>query len=230
MKTKLLTACMALVAFAALAIGPATASATNSPLLTLPTGTVAALGTKIEGTAGVTKLTNTSGGTTLECVSATMTGEITKNTTGSVEGTITSATFVGSTEPVGGEPDKACEGFASASVTAITPWCLRSTSAMATDEFQVRGGKCSEAAKKIEFKMVTSLTTCSYERAATSPVTGTFTTHPTAAKLSVTSNAAGSGFTGAAGNSFICPTSGFLDMEFSLTSDDGKATPAFIDS
>lgn len=230
MKTKLITACMALIAFAALTVGPTTASATNSPLLTMPTNTAPVAGTLIKGTAGVTKLTSTPGGTILECNSATMTGEITKNVTGTVEGNITLATFVGTTEPIGSEPDDACEGFSPASITAVTPWCLRSTTAMATDEFQVRGGKCSEAAKKIEFKMVTSPVTCVYERAVGSPIKGSFTTHPTAAKLTVENNSAGSGFTGASTNSFLCPASGFLDMEFTLESDDGKATPAYIDS
>ena len=45
------TACMAVAAFAALAIGPAIASATNDPLLTHPAGTAIKVGTKVEWTS-----------------------------------------------------------------------------------------------------------------------------------------------------------------------------------
>jgi hypothetical protein len=228
MHKKFLTACLALVAFAAMAIGPASASATNAPSLTAPAGTVAAVGSTIVGTAGETKLLDTNGNAILKCTSAKMSGEVTKNSGGNVEGNITSATFVGSKEPIAGEPDKACEGLFNASVTATTPWCLRSTTAMATDVFNVRGGKCSEAAKGIVFHLVLGEgTVCTYERsAATGPITGTFTTKTSPAPLTVNATAAGSGFTKTAG-SFLCPSSGVLQMTFTL--ENGAGSPAVID-
>jgi hypothetical protein len=228
MHKKLITACMALVAFAALAIGPASASAENKPSLTAPAGTVAAVGSTIVGTAGETKLLDTSGNTVFKCTGAKMSGEVTKNSSGNVEGNITTATFVGSKEPIAGEPDKACEALFDFSVTATTPWCLRSTTSMGTDVFNVRGGKCSEAVKAIVFHLVLGPeTTCTYERsAATGPITGTFTTNRSPAPLTVNATAAGSGFTKTSGSPF-CPNSTVLQMTFTL--ENGAGTSAAID-
>jgi hypothetical protein len=223
MHKKLITACMALVAFAALAIGPASASATNTPLLTAPAGTTAAVGSSIVGTAGNTFLLDTSGNQVLSCEIATMTGEITKNTGGNVEGNINSAKFVGSQPAIGTEPDKACTAWFNMSYTVTTPWCLRSTTTMVTDEFQIRGGKCSEASKSIVFHQVTEVGTCTYERsAATGPIKGTFTTGSSPASLTVTATAAGSGFAKTAGP-FVCPSSAVLNMTFTLENGSGQA-------
>ena len=47
---------------------------------------------------------------------------------------------------------------------------------MAEDEVQIRGGKCSEAARPIRFINDAGLFTCTYER--TGAMVGTVTTHP----------------------------------------------------
>jgi len=225
MYKKLITACIALVAFTALAIGPASASATNTPRLTAPAGTTAAVGSTIIGTAGKTTFKETGGNTILTCESATLTGTVATNSGGNVEGTISSSTFVGSANPVGSEPDNACTGLFNASVTATTPWCLRSTTTMATDEFQVRGGACNEATKTLVFHLVTnSIGTCTYERtAATGPIKGTFTTSPANAELTVTSTASGSGFTRSSISPLLCPSSGVLQMNFALENKSNQA-------
>jgi len=229
MYRKLILAAMALASFAALMVGPASASATNTPTLTVPANTDAAIGTKILGTASDTALLNTDGSTSLTCTTGIMTGEVTKNSGGNVEGNITSARFFGD-GPVNHNVEEECTGFVNANITATTPWCLRSTTTMKTDEFQVRGGKCSEAAKSIVFHMITTgFGTCTYERtAATGPVTGTFNTNANAV-LTVNATSAGSGFNKTSGSIF-CPSSGMLQMSFSLESHDGKASPAVIDS
>jgi len=225
MHKKFITACLALVAFAAMAIGPASASATNTPLLTAPAGTTAAVGSSIVGTSVKPVFKETGGNTILTCESATMTGTVATNSGGNVEGTISSSTFVGSQTPIGTEPDKACTGLFNASVTATTPWCLRSTTNMVTDEFQVRGGACNEATKTIVFHLVTNtIGTCTYERtSATGPIKGTFVTSPSTATLTVTATSAGSGFTKSATSSAFCPSSGVLNMSFALENGSGQA-------
>lgn|GEM_PF-647276 len=228
MPRKLISTLLGIAALASLA-GPAIASATNTPTLTVPTGTDAALGTKLVGTSADPTLLGTGGETILTCASATLTGELTKNSGGIVEGSITSATFVGTEPPVGAEPDKACVGVFTASVTATLPLCARATTTMNTDEFQIRGGKCPEAAKAIVFHLYVSFDPtkpCTYERAASSPITGTFSTHPSDAVLTVTATAAASGFTRVAG-SFLCPSSVILKMSATLESE--SVQPAYID-
>jgi len=147
-----------------------------------------------------------------------MTGTVAINGGGNVEETISSVTVVGLQALIGGEPDKACPGLFIFSVTATTPWCLRSTPTMATDQFQGRGGACNEATKTIVFLLGTgSIGTCTYERtAATGPIKGIFTTTTSPATLTVTSTAAGSGFTRSSPSSALCPTSMVLKMSFTL--------------
>jgi hypothetical protein len=224
MHKNLITICTALAMLAATVVGPSAAFATNTPLLTAPAGTVAVAGSTIVGTAGETILANTNGEPILTCSNAKMSGEVTKNFGGNVEGNITSAAIFGPNTPVAGEPNNACVAILDFSVTATTPWCLRSTTVMATDAFSLRGGKCSEAAKPIVFHLVFSNTTCTYERTTISgPITGTFTTGTSPASLTVSSTPAGSGFVKTAGSSFICPSSGVLKMTFTLENGSGQA-------
>jgi hypothetical protein len=222
MYKKIITACLALAALAAFVV-PTAASA--SPELTAPTGTTLAAGSKIIGTQiGISKLTDTSGGTLLECTTGTMSGEVTKNNGTETEGKITSALFGGTGTQAAGEPKPECTansffGFGNASVTAVVsekaPWCLRATSAMAKDEFTVSGGACPGGGK-IKFIMnTTGVGECEYE--STGHVTGTFTTHPEDAVLTVSSSTpqTTNGFAKIRG-SFACPSSGVLDMSFTL--------------
>lgn len=225
MRRKFLAAALAL---AALAVGSSSALATNTPTFTVPAGTVAAAGTKFVGTGSEVRFLDTSGSAVLSCTTSSMTAEVLKNAGGILEANITSVRFIGSEAPVGGEQDKACPGFVNASYTVTTPWCLRSTTTMKTDEFQTRGGKCSEAAKPIRFHMVTeAIGTCAYERAAGSPITGTLRTHPEQATLTINSTPSGSGFSKTEGSAF-CPSSETLQLSFTL--DDENGVPVYIDS
>lgn len=225
MTKKLLTVCMALAAIAAFAI-PAAASA--SPVLT-DNGVPVPVGTKVTATqVGASKLTNTEGTRTqLECSTGTMTGELTKNNGTEVEGKITSATFGGTGAQATGEPEPECTGetvFGNASVTAVVsekaPWCVRSTGA---DKFTVSGGACPGGGT-VKFKMVTTLAgTCEYE--STGPVGGTYNTGGTSATLTVTgTHGAENGFKLVVGG-FACPTSGMLDMAFTLETDSPTPGP-----
>jgi hypothetical protein len=206
----------ALVAFAV----PAVASASNTPLV-VENGTAVPVGTKIvANNTEVTKMTTSIG--TIECSTATMTGELTKNTTGTVEGNITSAVFSGTGAQQVGAPAPECTTKAilggDTSVTPSTatnglPWCIRSTSAMLTDEFQVRGNSCSSASRPIRFALdVTGIGTCTYER--TTAIPGTYTTSTTDSVLSISEVE----FPRISGP-FGCPGSGSLDMKFTMKTD-----------
>lgn len=206
-------------AIMALAVVPAAASATNSPELVETTagGTVdrLATGSLIQGTnTAPTKMTNASGEVLLECETATMTGSVTKNDGSNVEGNITANSFI---NDVSG-PD--CSGILGPTLVTANPatnglnWCLRSTSTMATDEFQVRGNSCASLARPIRFVLDVTFTgqTCIYQR--TSAIPGTFTTgHESVLSIS------GVEFPLAEGSSFGCPSKGFLDMSFLLETD-----------
>jgi hypothetical protein len=231
MSKKLITACMALFALAAFAL-PATASATNDPQLTHPTGSLATVGSKIDATSiGIQKMTDTSGNTLVECASATMTGTLRVNSASTVEGDIETTSFSGT-----GTNGDCTSSFGGITVhTNIgangTPWCLRSTKPMVTNEFQVRGGKCSAVAQPITFVLTSSIAgTCKYSRSEA--IKGTFTTHPSDAVLTLT----GAGATGGTDTEFtkeeggiFCPSNGTLDMSFTLETDNAaKAEPTYI--
>jgi hypothetical protein len=225
MGKKLITACMALAAFAAFAVMPAGASATNDPDLTFPTGTLMPIEEKIEGTnIGKTIMTNAAHEPVVECDTATMTGKLVKNDGSNVEGTIEKAEFKNHTAST-------CTSSSLGNVTVnANPatnglhWCLRSTSTMATDEFQVRGGGCNQLARPIRFILQGAFgVTCTYQR--TAALSGTYKTHPEDAILSITTVE----FPLLEGG-FLCPSAGFLDMTFTLEKDttDGKSDPVYI--
>jgi hypothetical protein len=222
---KLITACMALVALAAFAL-PATASATNDPDITHPTGTLMATNTKILATnTSVAKFSGFGGLLNVECQTASMTGTLVKNNGTEAEGTIETAKFSGTgtngdctsnVGPVNATPNTGTNG---------TPWCLRSTPTMATDEFQVRGNSCSSLSRPIRFALdvTNAAETCVYERSTAIP--GTYTTHPSDAVLSISSVP----FTRISGSAFVCPSEGSLTMSFTLETDTtASADPLYI--
>jgi hypothetical protein len=225
MSKKIIMACMAVAAFAAFVM-PATASATNTPHLTEGV-TPVAVGAKILGTnVGETRLKDTSGNTILSCSTATMTGEVTKNSGGTVEGKISSATFAGTGLKQAAEPDTECTGsLGNSGVTPLSlPWSLKSTPLMATDEFQIT----PSAGGKIKFKLAVTVPfsgtiTCGYE--AVGPIKGTGTTGTDLVHIPAT--AAASGFNRIEG-AFPCPTSGTLEMTFTLETDAAGNTPITI--
>jgi hypothetical protein len=222
MSKKIIMACMAVAAFAAFVL-PASASAKNTPILKDASGTVA-VGAAINGTnVGETVFWNTATSIKLAtCTTATLTGKVVKNTTGTVEGTITTFDFSGTGGVHADNGLAECTGdIGSSAVTVISkPLCLRSTEAMATHEFQVgaelTGKTCAEGTGNVKFLLIsTTAGECEYETAST--VKGDFTTTAvgTASKLTTRDTIAGSGASKIRGG-FLCPSSGMLGMTFTM--------------
>lgn len=224
MTKKIILACMAVVAFAAFVVPASASAAANEPVLTeegvrVAHATPGTPGPKIRAHLVGSSLLQETGGTTLfTCNSGEMTGEVTENTGGTVEGKITFAHFTGT-----GNGNDCTGSFAVLGVqTKVTtlvseanPWCLSSTPLMLADEFQVT--KCGGG--KITFILdVTGVGECKYE--ATGAIKGTYTTETTGdAILTVTSTSAASGFTLESGSAGACKTSGKLNMAFTLETD-----------
>jgi hypothetical protein len=239
MQKKLITACLALVALAAFVL-PAVAQAANKATLTQPTGTAMTAGTKITATnIGNTLMLSTTGSTQLSCTIATMTGELTKNETGNVQGNISAATFTGT------GPGNRCTGFVNAGIDPLglgtgagQGWCLKSngTTEGTTDEFQVSGSKCSEAGTKIKFLLTPETGgECEYESTSTIAARGTYTTDTTGDAIL---NTPRTGHTATEDAGFtkirdttpfsLCPSSSGLSMKFTLEKDEATSTPIFI--
>jgi hypothetical protein len=239
MHKKLITACLALVALAAFAL-PAMAQAANKATLTQPTGTAMTAGTKITGTnIGNSLILSTSGSTQLTCTIATMTGELTKNETGNVQGNISAAAFTGA------GPGNRCTGFVNLAVDPLglgtgagQGWCLKSNGTIeeTTDEFQVFGGKCSETTKKIKFLWTAETGgECEYESTTTTAFKGTYTTDTTGDAILTTPR---SGHTATEDAGFtkirdttpfgLCPSSIGTSLKFTLEKDEATSTPIFI--
>ncbi|HEX5593484.1 MAG TPA: hypothetical protein VFX35_09060 [Solirubrobacterales bacterium] len=223
MRLKLIAISLGLVSLAALIAFPGMALAFNHPLV-VENGVPISVGSKVLGTnVGATKLTTSL--FNLECSTGILTGTVTKNTTGTVEGTISSARFGGTGGKITGAEEPECTshepGFGDMTVTPSTatnglPWCIRSTEPMAPHEFQVRGNECAKAARPIRFSIdMTGLGTCQYERGSTEPIPGTFTTSTTDSVLSISEV----NFPAVSGNPFGCPGGGKLDMTFTMETD-----------
>jgi hypothetical protein len=264
MGKKLITACLGLVALAAFAL-PAVASAANKPVITHPTGTALdPTGKSCTTTSNAICLTATNigkvllksgdGTTTLyECTTVRLTGSLSKNKEGTIEGHIHTATFFGG----GGGLYKGmeeCDGLSplpdltvttngtdpvntalepGEDVANGTPYCIKSTPAMAEHEFQVRGGTCSEEPRKITFIFDTTPffsgdpeRECKYER--TEAIKGTYTTHSTGDALLSLAAGPKTKFTGEAGNSVVCSSSLTLQMTFTIETDAATAEPMYI--
>lgn len=213
MKARLLVTC--LVVFAGV---PSGASAANSPELTYPTGT--RLGTeKALRAINIGNTTLTSTGSPITCSSAKLEGTVKKNTGTEIEADVESASFNGGGACTSGEGVSINTSPAKNGV----PWCFRATPEMTEDEFQLRGGKCSEATRPI--RLVTTRTTklvteCVYQRSAA--VSGTFTTHPTDAVL--TSQAE---FTTLSGP-ISCISAWRLDTSFTFERDEVGSNPLYV--
>jgi hypothetical protein len=247
MHKKLITASLALVALAAFAL-PAAAQAATNATLTHPTGTAFSLtgktcttitGACVKATnVGNTLMTNTTGGIEFTCTGATMTGILKNNTTGNVQGDIHLAEFSGTGS--GG----ACTGFfgldfpvdpLNMGTGAGQGWCVKATSAMGTDEFQVFGGHCSEPAKKIEFRRTLGSGQCTYRSTFTTAFRGEYRTHSTGDAILTTPRAGSSatadaGFEKISDTTFgnVCISSTGLDMSFTLETDTATAEPFYI--
>lgn len=223
MSKKLIAACMAIAAFAAFVL-PATASAKNTPTLTDAAGHVKVPSLIVGTNIGDTKLKETNNGNTLlSCNSAVVTGTLNRNDSGFVEGSISTAKFEGT----GGLLDnrKECTGFAPAAVTPLgLPWSLKSTPLMETHRFEIS----RSTGAPVEFTLqVTGFFGaqhhCVYK--ATGPIVGKGTTGTDL--VHIPPSQVGSGFTRTAGT-FPCPSSGELEMTFTLATDVAGHPPITI--
>lgn len=218
MNRKLITVCFAVAALAVSAL-PATASAANDPQLT-EAGVLVAAGASIVGTTSNPSLTSTSGASLLTCSTAKATGKVLKNSGGTVEGEITTATYAG-TGPVSADNNlPECTGsFGNVYITVTnTPLCIKSTPTMAEDEGQVGGGGCGTFGP-VKFTIgSTTAGECKYE--TTSTLKGDFTTGGTETRLTIRNTQAGSGVKLVSGG-FLCPTSGMLAGSATLETESG---------
>jgi hypothetical protein len=186
--------------------------ASASPLLTQPTGTVLGTSAVITGSnTGEIAWTTSMG--TWTCSYGTLSGVIVTNSTSSgMKMGVESMTATGTST------SSECTSWTGGvswtwNVAGGLPWCLEATSA--SDEWKLRGGKCSEAYRAIKFSHdYTSMGTCTYERANAAFGTLTTDTAGEAAKISITRQE----WLASAGNPFGCPSSGKLNMTFDLTS------------
>jgi hypothetical protein len=218
--SKLIRACVAVAAVAAFTILPATASATNNPQLT-ESGTALSTGVAIyANNVNSTFFTDTSGNTLVDCSNAELSGTLTKNSIGAVEGEITTFDFwgTGSIHPHNGLPE--CTGsFGNAFITVVnSPLCVRSTNTMATNEFQVSSGKCPGGGKVKFIIGSTTVGECEYETGGV--VKGDYKTNTS--EMTVRNTLAGSGASKIRGG-FLCPGSGMLKMTFTLKTGNGTA-------
>jgi hypothetical protein len=216
---KFCLSCIAIAALAAVAL-PASASAVNDPQLT-ESGGLVKVGEKFVATnIGNFEFMSTDGVTNqFGCSKAVLTGSVTANAAGTLEGSITSAQ-ISSTGPVSahnGLPECTVAGgpgnfyFTVASL----PLTLKSTPAMANDEVLITG----PAGAKVKFIAGFTVSgACEYETTS-SALTGTYTTAATTT-LSIRNTQAGSGLKLIKGG-FLCPTSFQLRATFLLETENG---------
>jgi hypothetical protein len=163
---------------------PAVAVAFNSPELQ-EAGVRVNTGSLIQATNSESVvMTNESGEQLLACSTATMTWSVVKNDGSSIEANITAADVSnGATTDCGGllGPFR----YTSNPATNGLPWCIKSTSTVATDEFQIRGNSCAGLSGPIRFELDVTLTgqICIYQRS--SPIPGTTTTGVRSTVLSI---------------------------------------------
>lgn len=225
MNRKVITTAIGVVVFAILAV----AGNASAAQLTSPTGTRAAVGTKVKATnVGVSKLMTDDGSTVLtECSTTTLTGEVIKNNGTEAEANITSVSAGGTGAVFNGSNE--CTGSfgnftATFTVGNGVPWCLKSVNG--TDEFTIRGGLCTQAARSITVVVdSTTVGSCKYNR--TEPFRGTFTTHSTGdAVLSMTPGANTTLAKEEGG--ILCPSAGTLAISYTLEKDEAAIAPMYI--
>jgi hypothetical protein len=215
---------MALVALAALAIA-STASA--APVVTHPTGSVLATGTNNLGTnVGETVMTTSLGNVT--CSKATLTGKLTQNNTASgSKGEVTSASFTGT--GTNGECTSWTGGVTVNANPATNglPWCLEATSA--TDVGKIRGGSCASETRPIRFVLTFTtafIGTCTYQRSTAAEGSLQTDTEPGKDATVTLSEQEWIKFEGGSG----CPSSGKLDMAYTMETDAPTADPVYLSS
>ncbi|HET9677611.1 MAG TPA: hypothetical protein VFP21_08925 [Solirubrobacterales bacterium] len=210
MHKKIMLACMAIAAFAALVVVPAASAATLTD-----GGSALATGTSITG-KNIGNTLFTAGELTVTCSSADIPGTLTTNSGGAVAGEIAAGapSFTGT-----GTSSDCTSPLGSVKPTVNSKLCL--SVAKGTDAGTVDGCKnASGVVQPITFTLnVTNIVSCKYETTGTPPqIAGTITTTPADAAVTLVEQPA----TREAGqNTLFCPESGALDMEFELTTTGG---------
>jgi hypothetical protein len=214
MRTKIITACMAIAAFAAFVIAPV---ASASPTI-FEGATALAVGASVKGTNTGDTLFTGSGGITVRCSHAELKGTITQNggepeqikgkvpkTSGATEHT--DALFTGT-----GTSGDCTSPLGAVKPTVTSDLCFETLKG--TDNITITG--C--AVKAVTFSLiVTGATTCKYTTATVvgEDVVGTFSTTGDAT-VNVQEKEAK-----LAEPNIFCPSTGKLDMDFDLTTTDG---------
>jgi hypothetical protein len=190
----------------------------NGPRLIDSKGIALGIGSPLKGVTPTSVLMTTNLGMS-SCGVGEMTGTLTENNGSVVEADIESAALgSGCMSPL---------GFLNWTFNTATnglPWCLRATSGMGADQFQIRGNSCAASSRPIRIVNETfskDTVTCQYERAAA--LTGSFTTHPGDAVLTL-ENAV---FLEVAPKTSSCPDEAQLDSSMTLEQEAEKK-PLFI--
>jgi hypothetical protein len=192
-----------------------------SPVLTHPTGTSLATGAKVTITnIGITRFKDSGGVTIFECITALTTGPVVSNS-GTLFGiNIETASTTGT-----GEEGRCTASFGNVKYTTGVegglPWCLTGKS---EDKFEIRGGKCTEAARPLKVTLdSTGAGECKYKKSTGE--LGTFTTDGTGdAVLTIV----GQEFTKEAGSLF-CPSSYKVEAAMTMETDtSASADPLYI--
>ncbi len=206
MHKKLILACMAIAAFAAFVIAPA---ASASPELN-EGGSTVAVGSSIKATnTGDTRFTLTKGGSAVVCTHAEFKGSVTGNTGTKVKGEIPLSTAEKPTYTFSGtgEGGDCTSPIGVVKPTLTSKLCLETA---AEDKVLVTG-----CGGNVTFSLdVTKVTTCKY---STASVIGSYAT-PLGSDATVNVS---EGEAGLAEPNFLCPSAGWLDMDFDLTTTDG---------
>jgi hypothetical protein len=203
---------------------PATAAATNSPML-FDDETPVGVGKLLQGTnIDPVVFQATDGSTLLSCEVGRLTGTVAKNDGSNFEWTVTSASFFN----VGDEDCTGSIGTTKVTTNPTTnglPWCIRSTSTMATHEFQIRGNQCSGLARPI--RLVLDITafgvTCVYSRST--PFVGTYVTGKSMSGQSMTIGGSESPLLE---GSFVCPSKILLAIKLTLETDGSNRHAYFL--
>jgi hypothetical protein len=195
----------------------------GAPTLTYPTGTKLATGGKVRArNVGGFRFTDGGGSSLWECSSTEMTGTLNTNSGSAIEATIEGASISGT-----GTEGACTYSFGNTLMTLNPatnglPWCLRATSAMASDEFQLRGNSCGGASRPIRLIMeVMATTQCLYERAEAIP--GTYKTDPEDAALQISEAV----FLEVSPKA-LCPDETKLDASLTLETDEAGTNPIYI--
>jgi hypothetical protein len=212
---------------ALLAVAVSATSASAAPVVTYPTGTVLAVGSKLVGTNVGEVVFGTSLGN-VTCSKGVITGTLVTNSTAAgSKAEITSASFSGSGE--GGECMTWSGGVTIDANPAKNglPWCLEETEA--TDVGKKRGGGCSSEPRPIRFVLTFTnslIGTCTYQR--TSAAVGSIQTD-TGAGTSATITLSQQEWTKFEGGS-ACPSNGKITLTYAVETDTATPQPVYFSS